>query len=69
MSDSSSNPMMIFCTQLSLPAAASDQTSPVRLLEFLLHTGNSTLHLPPDGKVGQVLTMTENGPEWRNLEQ
>ena len=57
--------LSVFANQISLPIAASDATSPVRLSEFDEHTQNAAVHLPVGGAVGQVLLLTENGPAWK----
>ena len=50
-------------SQLDMTRAIGD-TSPVRKTEFDLHADAVDLHLPAGGTVGQVLTMTVNGPAW-----
>ena len=60
-----SNDSILFANQISLPIAASDTTSPVRLSEFSGHTQNAAIHLPIGGAVGQVLILTQIGLAWK----
>lgn len=58
-------PLMIFCSPIALPCAASNNSSPVRLAEFAAHTTSGLRHIPT-GNNGTLLVRTEEGPAFRS---